>query len=252
MITVSLFGGLGNQMFQYAAGKALAERHSVPLLLDITGFRAHPERSFLLDRFRVPEAGKEGGASALSSGEGYFFAARRSARVARVLASAGLVWPRSVHDYREPHFHFDPTFKRLGAGTRLFGYFQSERYFEAIADRMRAYFIPVAPLSASAQTFVERITASALPVSLHVRRGDYLQPATRAVHGLLDEAYYRRALARMDATLGQTSELFVFSDDPEAASRVLNFLPPARMISTYGVERCGCRRACHSMTSTSP
>ena len=38
MITVSLIGGLGNQMFQYAAGKALAERHGVPLALDLSGF----------------------------------------------------------------------------------------------------------------------------------------------------------------------------------------------------------------------
>ena len=56
MITVSLIGGLGNQMFQYAAGKALAERHGVPLALDISGFRDYALRPFLLDRLLVPEA----------------------------------------------------------------------------------------------------------------------------------------------------------------------------------------------------
>ena len=56
MITVSLIGGLGNQMFQYAAGKALAERHRVPLALDISGFRDYALRPFLLDRLLVPEA----------------------------------------------------------------------------------------------------------------------------------------------------------------------------------------------------
>ena len=56
MITVSLVGGLGNQMFQYAAGKALAERHGVGLALDLSGFRNYPLRSFLLDRLCVPEA----------------------------------------------------------------------------------------------------------------------------------------------------------------------------------------------------
>ena len=55
MITVSLIGGLGNQMFQYAAGKALAERHGVPLALDISGFRDYALRPFLLDRLLVPE-----------------------------------------------------------------------------------------------------------------------------------------------------------------------------------------------------
>ena len=50
MITMSLIGGLGNQMFQYAAGKALAERHGVPLALDISGFRNYALRPFLLCR----------------------------------------------------------------------------------------------------------------------------------------------------------------------------------------------------------
>src|SRR5579871_4450580 len=56
VVTVSLIGGLGNQMFQYAAGKALATRHGVPLALDISGFRNYALRPFLLDRLRVPEA----------------------------------------------------------------------------------------------------------------------------------------------------------------------------------------------------
>ena len=55
MITVSLIGGLGNQMFQYAAGKALAERHGVALALDLSGFKDYSLRSFLLDRLLVPE-----------------------------------------------------------------------------------------------------------------------------------------------------------------------------------------------------
>ena len=55
MITVSLIGGLGNQMFQYAAGKALAERHGVALALDLSWFRNYELRPFLLDRLSVPE-----------------------------------------------------------------------------------------------------------------------------------------------------------------------------------------------------
>ena len=38
-VTVAITGGLGNQMFQYAAGRALAIRLGVPLKLDLAFYR---------------------------------------------------------------------------------------------------------------------------------------------------------------------------------------------------------------------
>jgi hypothetical protein len=234
MITVSLFGGLGNQMFQYAAAKALADHHGVGLGFDLGGFRAHPDRAFLLSRLCVPE-GETAQAAALTNPGSYFFRARRRERMGRLLARLGLPRLRSSSgNYREPHFHFDEAFARLGPDTKLFGYFQSERYFGAIADRIRDYFAPREPLGAIAQTAAKRIAESALPVSLHIRRGDYLQVSTAAVHGLLDEAYYRAALASLEDRLGCAPDLFVFSDDREAAARVLSFVPPARVTFVDG------------------
>jgi len=46
--------------------------------------------------------------------------------------------PRAT--YSESHFHFDPNFVALGRSVSLHGYFQSERYFADIADRLRDYF----------------------------------------------------------------------------------------------------------------
>jgi hypothetical protein len=73
-----------------------------------------------------------------------------------------------------------------------------------------------------------------LPVSVHVRRGDYLKPGTAEVHGILDEAYYREALGRIEAEIGEEADLFVFSDEPQAAERVLNFVPPSRLTHVRG------------------
>ena len=85
MITMSLIGGLGNQMFQYAAGKALAERHGVPLALDISGFRDYALRPFLLDRLLVPEAITAVQAEPAEKPEINFRRAKWKARIDRLL-----------------------------------------------------------------------------------------------------------------------------------------------------------------------
>lgn len=53
MIVVRIIGGLGNQMFQYAAGRALAAKYGVPLKLDLRWMRRYRRREFLLHKFPI-------------------------------------------------------------------------------------------------------------------------------------------------------------------------------------------------------
>jgi hypothetical protein len=229
VITVSLIGGLGNQMFQYAAGKALAERHGVGLALDLSGFRNYPLRSFLLDRLCVPEADL-GHASEVGRPASNFTRSLWKQRIDRVLKRAGLPQLASTADrYREPHFHYDPEFESLGSQAALFGYFQSERYFSSIADALRGWFLPREPFGAMAADVLARIGRSRLPVSVHVRRGDYLNPGTAEFHGILGEPYYRQAIGHIETALGGEADFFVFSDDAAAAEQALNFVPRSRL-----------------------
>jgi Glycosyl transferase family 11 len=236
VITVSLIGGLGNQMFQYAAGKALAERHGVALALDLSGFGNYALRSFLLDRLSVPEADL---ASVSEAGAGkpanHFVRSLWKQRIDRMLGRVGL--PKlapSANHYREPHFHYDPAFEGLGPQTSLFGYFQSERYFSSIAESLRGWLLPREPFGVAAAEVLGRIELCPLPVSIHVRRGDYLNPGTAEFHGILGEPYYRQAIGRIEATLGEGMDFFVFSDDPAAAEQVLNFVPKSRLNHVRG------------------
>jgi hypothetical protein len=236
VITVSLMGGLGNQMFQYAAGKALAERHGTSLALDISGFRYSTHRSFLLDRLSIPEADR-----ALAAEVGaekpvnHFARSLWKLRIDRVLESAGLPkLVRSANQYREPHFHYDSEFEALGSETSLFGYFQSERYFSSIAQPLRDWLSPREPLGIRAAEVFTQIERDELSVSLHVRRGDYLNPATAKFHGVLGETYYRQAIDWIEAALGKEVVFFVFSDDPVLTERVLNFVPKCRLNHVRG------------------
>jgi hypothetical protein len=235
VITVSLIGGLGNQMFQYAAGKALAERHGVPLALDISGFRNYALRPFLLDRLLVPEATASVRTRPAERPEINFMQARWKARIDRLLEKARLPKLASSPDeYREPHFHYDPAFESLGPKISLFGYFQSERYFNSIAGNVRDWFSPREPLGEAAAAALKRIEISRLPVSVHVRRGDYLKPGTHEVHGILEESFYRQVFELLGSMIGDEAELFIFSDDPAAAERVLSFIPGSRLNHVRG------------------
>ena len=55
MIIVRIMGGLGNQMFQYAAGKRLSMSHNTELKLDLRYFKKSRHRRYLLDHFSVPD-----------------------------------------------------------------------------------------------------------------------------------------------------------------------------------------------------
>src|SRR5689334_10888363 len=56
VIAVQLRGGIGNQLFQYAAARALALRLGVPLALDLRLFDNHTARRYALDAFAIETA----------------------------------------------------------------------------------------------------------------------------------------------------------------------------------------------------
>jgi Glycosyl transferase family 11 len=79
----------------------------------------------------------------------------------------------------------------------------------------------MAPLSDAAGEIARQIAAAALPISVHVRRGDYLTSRNPQV---LDVAYYRRAHEIMSALIGTQVTYFVFSDDYDYTAAHFNFL----------------------------
>jgi len=241
MITIPVMGGLGNQMFQYAAAKALAERHGVGLAIDLSSVSRDQKRSYMLDRLRVPEqpTARDPEMSAALKGLATQAALKWRGRVVRRLKRFGVDFtPQLPTTYAEKHFCFDPAFFDQGPTIRLYGYFQSELYFAGIADKLRELFQPREPLSAPAEATARQIAAATLPVSVHIRRGDYVSSASASrVHGILDAAYYTKALRLMAGLIGADATLFVFSDEPEAAEAVINAVPGQRAVIVRGDPR---------------
>ncbi|MCZ4351895.1 alpha-1,2-fucosyltransferase [Roseovarius aestuarii] len=199
-ITVRLFGGAGNQLFQYSAGRALADHLGCPLALDaryVSGSRTRGDcfGHFAHARFTrdvtLPPAKSDG---ALRYGLWRIFG-------------------RSPRFHREASLAFDPQFFSLRAGTYLHGYWQSERYFGDVA-RLRADLIMTTPLDAPNADMAAQIASAAMPIALHVRRGDYTAGDS---YTACPPDYYRRAADTLAQKTGQPLTCFVFSNDPEWA-----------------------------------
>jgi hypothetical protein len=205
-------GGLGNQLFQYAAGRALAARLGARLVLDCTtSLRA--ERPFVLDRYPID-------ADIVRDAHG-----KPRRRHFRIPGALGRRLTDAFHDrvptgYRIDghHFkvfgerrelHYDPQFERLAGSTYLIGDWQSYRYFENAADLIRGEIRPVGPPSDANRNWLARIE-TANSVCLHVRRGDYLRH--RGPPLVCARSYYDGALQHVRRFV-QDPQIFVFSDD---------------------------------------
>lgn len=199
MISTRIRGGLGNQLFQYCAGRALALRLGADLSLDLRDYDKPKAFKVGLDHFNISVVPPVGLPAAKEDG-----AARA---VFKILRGGGL------KTYREGSLGYDTGFEALGDNTHLKGYWQSERYFQACEAQIRADLQIVTPPSAQNTAMLADI-AGCTAVSLHIRRGDYVSNEKyNAAHGTCDLGYYERAAAFV-AEQVENPVIFAFSDDP--------------------------------------
>ena len=202
MIVTRLCGGLGNQFFQYAAGRALALRCHTELALDTEWFeQTNPgmeARTYELHRYPIQarllrDREREKIRSRLAAGRKRFSFLPR--------------WTQ----FTEPDFNaYHPALLGLRGPVYLEGFWQYLDYFQDAASEIRAELIPSAAVPDPDSVIVRQIK-EANSVSVHVRRGDYL--TSGQFIGALPATYYRDALAWISSRV-ENPHFFVFSDDP--------------------------------------
>ena len=239
MIITWLTGGLGNQMFQYAAGLALAERRRTVCKLDVSWFRHDPAYEAhnryalscfnLTEQFATQEEIDRARGVPLTRTERWSVALARALRLRQYAARHAT----PAHWHQPPTARFYPEFFDQPDGTYLNGMFQSELFFGESADLLRLHFTFRYPATPAVAAMAARIR-SGPSACVHFRRGDYARNATFASQiGVIGPDYYRRAVARLRAEHPDVT-LYVFSDDIDAVER--EFAPGGAVVFVRAAE----------------
>ena len=209
MKIVGILGGLGNQLFQYAFSRELARRSGERVLVDTSGFERYGlHNGFELERLfgLVLERADPGDVRRLSTASSSLLN-----RLRRRLA------PKRSN-YIDRNFSFHDDVFSLDGDIYYEGFWQSERYFEGVARELRAE-LTFPRLSSRNIQFIAGLPRPAC--SVHVRRGDYLEPQNRHLN-VCGPGYYERAIGAIAQGRGVAS-FVVFSDDVEWCERELAF-----------------------------
>lgn len=209
VVVAEIVGGLGNQMFQYAAAKAVTLESERQLFLDLSRFDQYKlHNGYELNRvfgISAPVASK----SMLRKVFGF-------------LQLVDLVSPkvrnRLARVFVGPKFLYEKAFgfKKIeleGDVQYLSGYWQSAKYFESYAETIRQDFTFQLPESDLLESFRAAIlNAGEGAVSVHVRRGDYLAKKNASLFASLADRYYLDAINLLKGKQ-KNAKFFVFSDD---------------------------------------
>ncbi|MBS1565221.1 MAG: hypothetical protein JST39_12580, partial [Bacteroidetes bacterium] len=148
MFVFQIMGGLGNQMFQYAAARALSQKRNIPFKVDFDDPYIYAKRRFSLDVFNLPAD----------------FASPRELRSCKPKTKFIRRWWKYTGRnpdnklYREKKdFHFDPAFFNCPDGSYISGFWQSELYFKEIEDVIRKDFSFRHPPSPANKAVLERV-----------------------------------------------------------------------------------------------
>lgn len=235
MVIVKIFGGIGNQMFQYAAAKNLAECCRAVLKLDINSYKnpvkSETPRQWALGIFqhiREDISTKE---------EVNTIVPQFKTHVARWLYRliVSRIGSLNRNYLLDRSFSFRPI-KTSSDKVYMDGYWQSYKYFATNENLIRRQFnLSYLESEINLQPF-STIIKTGCSVSLHVRRGDYISNLNaKSFNGVCNMSYYQRAIETIRTIQKDNLHIFVFSDDIEWCKKNLALTDKHAFVNTNSV-----------------
>ena len=202
-IFIRLSGGLGNQMFQYAFGHALAKRKKTNLIIDLDWFHNIPlGSSYQQERLSLLNCSLK---FINSNGAFHEIDGVKKNTLSAYFSKKKLV-------YKEKNnYIYDQKVINVKDGQYLDGYWQSYKYFTDCPE-LKEIFSPKKNLHKKTDEYLKQINENQ-SVMLHIRRGDYVTSKTaNQFHGVQPIEYYKKAFELVRDSVSNP-QIFVFSDD---------------------------------------
>jgi hypothetical protein len=224
MVIVRLQGGLGNQLFQYALGKRLALKHKTVLKIDLRFLEQKPEnpkytlRDFELGSFNISgNVATQKEIETVQKKKPTLF----DGLVSKITKKPIVYYRKSV--IVEQSFAFDANILKSRKDCLLTGYWQSEKYFKEIEGVIRNEFAFKSEITDADNLKFKQLVEETDSVSVHFRRGDYVNnKGANQTHGLCSANYYAQAIEYV-ANKIENPVFFAFSDDIEWVKANIKF-----------------------------
>ena len=231
MIVVKLFGGLGNQLFQYAFGKKLSLKTNQKLYLEIeSGFKNDPyQRSYNLSPFNIQENLFKNDPISIDLENLKIEKKHWQGKIKNYLLG---LKRHHWHLITEKNLEYNASIEAIKKHSYLDGFWQSENYFKDVREEILQEFQLKSPLK-NENALISKKMSEVVSVSLHIRRMHGIElPGQHhhKIHGGLDLAYFQKAIDIL-AAQHPNLELFVFSDDIEWAKENFQSRFPVEFMS---------------------
>lgn len=190
---VRYMGGLGNQLFQYAFGKAYATKYGIKVKYDSFSYVRDKKRVYELEAFNISNTSKVNVVKQLIYNI-LFYLKKRTVNL--------FVYEMKEFEYHEP--------KSTDYDKYFVGHWQNEKYFESVKKELSEEFT-LKIISPNINDIYKLISDNSQSVAIHVRRGDYV-----GLHGYILQQmdYYKRAIEIAKQKLSNP-KFYIFSDDIE-------------------------------------
>lgn len=207
MVIVKVWGGLGNQLFQYAFGKYLAAKLNTQVKYDVQvqpGIKNYTPRDFSLTAFNTATP-------LASSAEVKQFKYRGNTNIERLQRKLAQKFPFLFKRYYvEPIIpQFENTFEAKD-NCYYDGYWQSYRFLTINNEALQKELTPKQPLREEVKKIIQQIELSDA-AGIHVRRGDYLELKHMNICQL---PYYKNAVEYLESNVPGI-KFYIFTDDAD-------------------------------------